>query len=80
MLRGKLADGDAWKSLRRAHMLVKRRYGHRELSPRAWDLRHNVSFYDGLYVALAEQLGSTLLTVDSRLAVATGPRCDIELV
>jgi len=47
---------------------------------RAWDLRENVSFYDGLYVALAEQLEALLLTLDARLAEAPGVRAQIELV
>ncbi len=33
-----------------------------------------------MYVALAEVLGATLLTIDYRLAAATGPRCRIETV
>ena len=47
---------------------------------RVWELRDNVSFYDGLYVALAERLGVSLLTADRRLAAANGPRCPVELV
>jgi predicted nucleic acid-binding protein len=44
---------------------------------RAYELRANVSPYDASYVALAEQLGCQLLTVDARLARAPGPRCPI---
>lgn len=47
---------------------------------RAWELRHNVSFYDALYVAAAEALGASLVTGDGRLAAAPGPRCPIELI
>ncbi len=46
----------------------------------AWDLRNNVSFYDGLYVALAEQLAVALITADRRLAGATGAQCPIDPV
>lgn len=46
---------------------------------RAWELRANVSFYDALYVALAEQLDVPLLTLDERLAAAPGPGCVIEV-
>jgi predicted nucleic acid-binding protein len=56
------------------------RVGHRLLAERAWELRENVSFYDGLYVALAEALGAPLLTFDRRLAKAPGVRAEIELV
>jgi predicted nucleic acid-binding protein len=53
---------------------------HRHLVDRAWQLRDNVSFYDGLYVALAEAVGSPLLTFDRKLAKAPGLRTEIELV
>jgi len=33
-----------------------------------------------MYVALAEALTATLLTSDQRLADATGPRCEIEVI
>lgn len=47
---------------------------------RAWELRENVTTYDGCYVALAEGLEAVLLTADTRLANAPGPRCEIELL
>ena len=56
------------------------RVPHRALVGRAWQLRDNVSFYDGLYVALAEAAGSPLLTIDARLAKAPGLRTEVELV
>jgi predicted nucleic acid-binding protein len=55
------------------------RWSHRALLPRAWELRHNVRAYDALYVALAEGLGATLLTLDRRLAEAPGIRCAVEI-
>jgi predicted nucleic acid-binding protein len=48
--------------------------------PRAYELRANVSAYDATYVALAEQLGCALVTVDRRLATAPGPRCVITVI
>jgi predicted nucleic acid-binding protein len=45
------------------------------LAERCWQLRENVTVYDGAYVALAEQLDAPLATLDQRLAAATGPRC-----
>lgn len=40
---------------------------------RIWQLRHTMSSYDATYVALAEDLGSPLITTDLRLArAATG--------
>jgi predicted nucleic acid-binding protein len=55
------------------------RYGHRALLGRAWELRHSVRGWDSAYVALAEALGASLLTLDARLARAGGPRCPIEI-
>lgn len=50
------------------------------LVPRAFELRANVSAYDACYIALAEHLGCELITVDGRLAAATGPRCPIRVL
>jgi predicted nucleic acid-binding protein len=56
------------------------RYGHRALLERAWELRHTVRGWDAAYVALAEALNATLITLDRRLAAATGPKCQIEVL
>ncbi len=56
------------------------RISHVPLADRAWQLRENLSFYDGLYVALAEALEAPLLTLDARLAKAPGIRAEVELV
>jgi len=56
------------------------RYPHTLFLPRIWQLRHNVSAYDAAYVVLAEQLGATLITRDSRLASASGHRAAIEVI
>ena len=50
------------------------------LVERAWELRDNVSFYDGLYVALAEAMDAPLLTTDRKLAAAPGLRVRVELI
>jgi predicted nucleic acid-binding protein len=47
---------------------------------RAYELRGNVTPYDAAYVALAEVLDCALLTSDSPLASAPGPRCEIRVV
>lgn len=60
--------------------LPLRRAAHRPLLARAWELRHNLTPYDAAYVALAEELGVSLLTGDQRLAAAPGPRCPVELL
>jgi predicted nucleic acid-binding protein len=56
------------------------RFGHQPLLDRVWALRATVRGWDAAYVALAEALGATLLTLDERLAAAPGPRCRIDVV
>ena len=56
------------------------RYRHAPLHPRVWALRHKLSAYDAIYVALAELLDAPLLTRDRRLAAAPGHSARIELV
>ena len=56
------------------------RYPHDLFLPRIWMLRHNVTAYDTVYIALAESLSATLLTRDARLASASGHQARIELV
>ena len=60
--------------------LPLRRYPHDFLLPRVWELRHNLTAYDAMYVALAEVLDAPLLTRDRRLAAAPGHHARIELV
>lgn len=45
---------------------------------RVWELRQNLTAYEGCYVALAEAVDSALLTADHRLASAPGLRCQVE--
>jgi predicted nucleic acid-binding protein len=55
------------------------RYPHSVFLPRIWRLRHNLSSYDAAYMALAAELGATLLTRDAAFASAPGSRVKIEL-
>ena len=55
------------------------RYPHYVLLPRIWQLRNNLSAYDATYIALAQTLGATLLTRDSRLAGAAGHNAKVEV-
>jgi predicted nucleic acid-binding protein len=56
------------------------RYPHDVLLPRVWELRHNLTAHDAVYVALAEALDATLLTCDRGLAAASGHRARVALV
>lgn len=78
---GDITEGQALLALGAARELIDIRYPHvGALARTAWTLRHNLSFYDALYVALARRLGVPLLTGDTRLLRAPGLRCDVELV
>jgi predicted nucleic acid-binding protein len=56
------------------------RFGHRMLLARAWELRDRVRTWDALYVALAEALDATLITLDERLGSVAGLDCQVEVV
>jgi predicted nucleic acid-binding protein len=63
--------------------LVRMPLQHVELpavASRALQLRENLTPYDVESVAVAELLSAPLVTADTRLAGATGPRCFIELI
>ena len=55
------------------------RYPHFVFLSRIWQLRNNLSSYDAAYVALAENLGATLVTRDARLASASGRTVAVEV-
>ena len=57
-----------------------RRYPSLPLLRRAYELRATVTVHDAIYVALAEELDCSLITLDSRLARAPGPRCEVQLL
>jgi predicted nucleic acid-binding protein len=67
--RGWLDATAAWQAVEDLRDWPGERFGHRGL--RSWD---------ALYVALAEALDATLLTLDERLARAAGPECTIAVV
>lgn len=47
------------------------------LADRIWTLRHNLTAYDAAYVAVAELLNATLITLDHRIAAVPGIRCQV---
>lgn len=62
--------------------LLRLRVDHFPYEPyarRVWELRDNLTAYDAWYVALAEALDASLVTLDARLAAAPGLRCELLL-
>ena len=78
--RGTFGAERGTRALRHWRHLQAERYGHHRFLDRIWELRHNVSAYDAVYVALAEALSTVLLTADRRLAGAPGLEDRVELI
>lgn len=78
-LRGELDETAARLAIDDLESWPATRVDHRPLLDRAWQLRDSLSAPDALYVALAETLDATLLTLDRRLARSHGPRCAVEI-
>ena len=79
LMHGLLEDDRVGRALDRWRDLDIDRYPHAPLLDRIWELRHNVSAYDAVYVALAETLSVSLVTGDEKLARAPGLHARIEL-
>jgi predicted nucleic acid-binding protein len=77
---GSIEEASGAAALHAVEHLVDERYPHTSFSAAAWALRHNLSYDDALYAALAARLGHPLLTADARLANAPGLPCAVELV
>ena len=78
--RSSMAGEISWDVAAQAHRdlldLRVELFPYAPFGPRVWELRENVTAYDGWYVALAEELGFALATFGGRLRRATGPRCE----
>ena len=70
VIQAKLPDAKARLALDKLLALPITRVNIRLLMPEAWELRHNVSSGDALYVVVAQHLNGPLLTADQRLASA----------
>lgn len=77
-LRGAISAGRAERVREDFDDLALVRYPHVDLADRMWQLRHTITAYDAAFVALSEALDVPLVTVDARLAAATGHRATIE--
>ncbi len=77
---GVVSEARANEALRDLIDLAVTRYPHFPFLPSIWLWRHSLSAYDAAYVSLAEQLGATLITRDSRLASAAKHRIEVEVL
>lgn len=75
-----ISEQQGWATLDTWRRLGATRYPAHGLLERIWALRANLTAYDAGYVALAEELGCSVVTADGRLAAAPGIRCPVTLV
>lgn len=79
LLRGGLSSERGAEALQDLANIAFTRYPHTSLAGRIWDLKENLTAYDAAYVALAEALNAPLITLDARLARASGIHAVVEL-
>jgi predicted nucleic acid-binding protein len=79
LLRDELDFARALEAATDYFALRLRRHDHAQLAGRVIELHSNFTAYDATYVALAEHLGATLLTVDRPLARAVQRHTEVPL-
>ena len=77
---GEMAEDRGYQAIVDLSELPVTRYPHDLFLTRMWQLRHNVTAYDAVYLSLAEALNAPLITCDARLAASTGHKAAVELV
>lgn len=77
VLAGDVEEMRARRALNRLRRLRINPFPFEPFMDRVWELRHTLTVYDAWYVALAEELGTDLVTADGRLVRAAGPRCRV---
>ena len=77
---GKVEEFRARLALADLRRLPLRRASHQGLVTRCWELRDNFTAYDASYIALAEMLGATLVTTDTRMSRAPQITCAVEVL
>ena len=76
---GELTEAEALLALHELWALPIELWPQESVSERVWELGHNLTSYDASYVAIAEEIDATLLTVDARLSRAPGLRCVVDV-
>jgi len=77
---GSMTAQRAELALSRFLLLPITRHSHLPHIERIWELRHNFTAYDAVYLALTEALGTVLLTRDAALAHARLRRGRVEVI
>jgi predicted nucleic acid-binding protein len=78
--RGQLSALRASAAVTQVKTIRTIQYPFEPFCDRVWQLRDNLTVYDAWYVALAEWLGTSLVTADRALSAATGPLCPVRHV
>lgn len=73
-------DETSVAAVERLGQLPIARYPTAALVDRAWSLRHNFTAYDAMYVALAEAVGTRLVTTDERLSSGVRSHTAVEVI
>jgi predicted nucleic acid-binding protein len=77
VLSGGLSRDAAALALTDACALPIQRYPFEPFADRVWRLRENLTPYDAWYVAIAEELGAPLATLDLRIASSPDIECEV---
>jgi predicted nucleic acid-binding protein len=81
VLVGVLTEVYAERARRMAERAIHERHAHHgPLGDLAWALRHNLTFYDALYAALARLMDCPLVTADRKLADAVSDQQTVEVI
>ncbi|MFE0173797.1 type II toxin-antitoxin system VapC family toxin [Streptomyces sp. NPDC059002] len=76
---GKLTEHQVAKAIGDYRQLPLTRHDTLPFFDRVRTLRQNLSVYDAQYVALAEVLGTPLVTCDARIARSGAAKCPVEV-
>lgn len=79
-LRGSISESRAAGIVEDLAYLPLELFHSMPLRERAWSLHRNITSADGLFVALAEQLGEVLATKDRGLAAAAAAQAGVEVL